>query len=192
MRALLRDSPAGRTEHSQGRLTRGAKSNFHHLKPMLTFIIIAACIIFLPFAIWIALSLLWGLFFAATYLISRWWFWVALLIILGVFVRPPKAHSQIPLEQYVQQYFKEKAVREALEARLPKPKPTPVPQLPPYPNILAPYRAPSLLDSMPQRDYEPLYIRPKIVPPLPDPTPLPYKAPKPAPSPSPETLYVRK
>jgi len=138
-------------------------------------------IILLSLLIWIAMAVLCGTTIAATYRISRWWFWV-LLIIIGLHV-VPKTHGQetIPLEQYVQQYFKDKAAREALEARLPKLKATPVPQLPPYPNIFAPYHGPSLLDSVPRRDYQPIYIRPELVPtpaPVPSPTPTPPPRPK--------------
>ena len=142
-----------------------------------------------PVLIWIAMAVLCGTTIAATSPISRWWFWVV-LIIIGLHV-VPKTHGQetIPLEQYVQQYFKNKAAREALEARLPKPKATPIPQLPPYPNIFAPYHARSLLDSVPRRDYEPLYVRPELVP-SPTPTPTPQPKSRPTPKPTRETFYV--
>ena len=135
--------------------------------------------------------------FSWLYRPKAWWFWLA-LVIIGFFVAGPvkTAHGQgIPLEEYVKQYFKEKAAREALEARLPKPKATPIPQLPPYPNIFAPYHGPSLLDSVPRRDYQPIYIRLELVPtpaPVPSPTPTPTPQPKSRPSPKPtrETFYV--
>src|SRR5262245_27187570 len=63
--------------------------------------------------------------------------------------------------------------------------------IPPYPNMFAPYHPPSLLDSIPKRDYQPLYIKPGLVPPLPNPTPVPYKA-KPSPSPAPKKSPAKK
>jgi hypothetical protein len=97
------------------------------------------------------------------------------------------AHSQelIPLEQYVQQYFRDKAAREAQGARMPEPKPTPLPEIPPYPNILAPYKAPSLLDAMPRRDHQPFYVRPEI-----EPTPAPALKGKPVPRAKPAPIHA--
>jgi hypothetical protein len=74
--------------------------------------------------------------------------------------------------------------KEALKAQ---PKPTPAPLLPV--DIFAPYHAPSLLDSIPRRDYKPIYVRPELVPtPTPEPTPQPKS--RPTPNPPPETFYV--
>ena len=81
--------------------------------------------------------------------------------------------------------LKQKAEQEALKAQ-PKPTPTPLPPV----DIFAPYHAPSLLDSIPRRDHQPIYVRPELVP---SPTPLPTPQPKSRPTPKPtrKTFYVR-
>jgi hypothetical protein len=129
-------------------------------------------------------------------------FWRLSQYLVGFFlllVSVTHTQAQIPLEEYVGEYFRQKAIRQQMAERMPKPTPTPLSAIPPYPNIFAPYNPPSLLKSIPKRDHEPLYIRPGLIPPLPDPTPLPHKsvpAPKPSPlpkpSPTPKTLYVFK
>jgi hypothetical protein len=110
-------------------------------------------------------------------------------------VTMPLRAQEIPLEQYVREYFRQKALKEQAEQQALKaqPKPTPTP-LPPV-DIFAPYHGPSLLDSIPRRDYQPIYIRLELVPtpaPVPSPTPTPTPQPKSRPSPKPtrETFYV--
>src|SRR5215468_822921 len=101
----------------------------------------------------------------------------------------PLCAQEIPLEQYVREYFRQKALKEQAEQQALKaqPKPTPTP-LPPV-DIFAPYHAPSLLNSIPRRDYQPIYVRPELVP-SPTPTPTPQPKSRPTPKPTRETFYV--
>ena len=105
---------------------------------------------------------------------------IASVLFFLIAAMPLRAQG-IPLEQYVREYFGQKALKEQAEQQALKaqPKPTPTP-LPPV-DIFAPYHAPSLLDSFPRRDYQRIYIRPELVPtpaPVPSPTPTPPPRPK--------------
>ena len=114
---------------------------------------------------------------------------IAPVLFLLIAAMPLRA-QEIPLEQYRREYWRQKALKqkaeqEALKAQ-PKPTPTPLPPV----DIFAPYHAPSLLDSIPRRDYKPIYVRPESVPtPTPKSTPQPKS--RPTPKPTRKTFYVR-
>jgi hypothetical protein len=115
---------------------------------------------------------------------------IAPVLFLLIAAMPLRA-QEIPLEQYVRDYFRQKALKEKTEqeARKAQPKPTPTPTPLPPVDIFAPYHAPSLLDSIPRRDYKPIYIRPELVP-TPTPVPTPQPKSRPTRKPTRKTFYV--